>query len=140
RWQTKDLVAWTAALALYGCKGDGGGETDDATATASATAGETDADPTGGGGETDGDPTEGSAPVKCDDGPTPGPMPRLVRLTHSQYDNTVQDLLQVELDPKPSAMFLVGPGVAGFDNNAAQLVVKDRLGRDYRRAAEALAE
>nr|WP_276600774.1 MULTISPECIES: DUF1592 domain-containing protein [unclassified Nannocystis] len=66
-------------------------------------------------------------------------MPRLVRLTHSQYDLTVADLLKLNLDPRPSAEFLADPAVAGFDNNAQQMVVKDRLGRDYRRAAERLA-
>ena len=67
-------------------------------------------------------------------------MPRLVRLSHRQYDNTVRDLLQLAPEAEPSSQFLEDPPVAGFDNNASALVVKDRLGRDYRRAAESLAE
>lgn len=62
---------------------------------------------------------------------------RLVRLTHRQYDNTVRDLLGV--DDAPSIGFQKDPTFQGFDNNAVGLWVNDRLGRDYRRAAEELA-
>jgi hypothetical protein len=123
-------------LAL-GCGDSGGGaeEASEGTATDTATDGDT---PTGGEGETD-DPTDG-APVSCDEGSVPGTTPRLVRLSHRQYDNTVRDLLQLSAEDEPSSEFLSDPPVKGFDNNASALVVKDRLGRDYRRAAESLAE
>ena len=62
---------------------------------------------------------------------------KLVRLTHMQYDNTVRDLLGVST--APSAGFARDPTFQGFNNNAAGLKVADRLGRDYRRAAEDLS-
>jgi hypothetical protein len=65
------------------------------------------------------------------------PTTRLQRLTHLQYENTVRDLLG--LAEVPSSSFLADPIFAGFDNNAQALAVSDRLGRDYRRAAEELA-
>ncbi|MCH9684508.1 MAG: DUF1592 domain-containing protein [Deltaproteobacteria bacterium] len=67
-----------------------------------------------------------------------GSLPRMVRLTHSQYDNTVRDLLGLDLDS--SSVFLPDPLVGGFSNNAESLTVTDRLARDYRRAAEEIAE
>lgn len=85
-------------------------------------------------GDDDGD-TDG-APSECE-GSELVAMPGLVRLTHVQYDHSVQDLLG--LDVEPSAEFLPDASVAGFDNNAEALAVGDRLGRDYRRAAEDLA-
>ena len=139
------LAALVLAAPMIGCGGGGGGN-DEASATAvdtdgsGATEGTAGTTPTeGGGSDTSDDPTEGPAPVSCDDGPQPGPMPRLVRLTHEQYDLTVTDLLKKNFEPRPSAEFLADPAVAGFSNNAEQMVVKDRLGRDYRRAAERLA-
>lgn len=65
------------------------------------------------------------------------PKTSLVRLTHTQYDNTINELLG--LSARPSASFTPDPSFSGFDNNAEKLVVADRLGRDYRRAAEELA-
>lgn len=65
------------------------------------------------------------------------PATKLVRLTHTQYDNTVNDLLG--LFETPSASFTADPSFSGFNNNAEGMVVADRLGRDYRRAAEDLA-
>lgn len=73
----------------------------------------------------------------CEADAMPGPMTQFVRLTHGQYDNTVRDLLGVQ--DRPSAAFLADTAVKGFTNNADQLVVNDRLARDYRRAAEAIA-
>jgi hypothetical protein len=137
------LAALACALAV-GCgdsSGDGGEE-------GTVTVTDTDGQPTEGG--SDSTPTEGGEQgsetgdeggmVSCEDGAVPGQSPRLVRLSHRQYDNTIRDLLLLPADAKPSSQFLSDPPVAGFDNNAAALVVKDRLGRDYRRAAESLAE
>ncbi|WP_437646188.1 DUF1592 domain-containing protein [Sorangium sp. So ce362] len=76
--------------------------------------------------------------VQCAPGVTaPGPTPRLTRLTHAQYDNTIRDLFGKDM--KASASFLADPAFEGFDNNAKGLIVSDRLARDYRRAAEAIA-
>jgi uncharacterized protein DUF1592/uncharacterized protein DUF1588/uncharacterized protein DUF1595/uncharacterized protein DUF1587/uncharacterized protein DUF1585 len=74
----------------------------------------------------------------CAKGELPGPQPRLVRLTHAQYDNSVSALLGFELTP--SVGFIDDPAFVGFTNNAEKLTVSDRLARDYRRAAEAIAE
>ncbi len=62
---------------------------------------------------------------------------RLRRLTHAEYERTVTDLLGTGAGS--SREFLDDPSFAGFDNNADGLRVSGRLGRDYRRAAEALA-
>jgi Protein of unknown function (DUF1592)/Protein of unknown function (DUF1588)/Protein of unknown function (DUF1587)/Protein of unknown function (DUF1595)/Protein of unknown function (DUF1585) len=85
------------------------------------------------GGDGSGDGTTGST---CRKGDLPTTT-RLPRLTHAQYDNTVRDLFG--LDAAPSSAFLNDPTFDGFDNSAEGLVVSDRLGRDYRRAAEQLA-
>lgn len=65
------------------------------------------------------------------------PATRLVRLTHTQYNRTIFDLLG--LDTEPANAFLTDATFAGFDNSAEGLIVPDRLARDYRRAAEELA-
>jgi hypothetical protein len=141
-------IAQRTALALacavaVGCGDSGGADeggtdtsTDSTPSTPSTPSAPTEDEPTGDTGDTD----DTGAPVSCEDGSQPGQTPRLVRLSHRQYDNTVRDLLQLPADASPSSEFLDDPPVKGFDNNAAALVVKDRLGRDYRRAAESLAE
>ncbi|WP_428265036.1 DUF1592 domain-containing protein [Haliangium sp.] len=93
---------------------------------------------TGGGDDMDGGGGGGGPALTCEGVAGPSPHPRLVRLTHQQYDNSVRDLLS--LDVAPSVNFLPDPVFSGFDNNAKALVVPDRLARDYRRAAESLAE
>ncbi len=65
------------------------------------------------------------------------PGTKLVRLTHTQYDNTVRDLLGVTT--APSSAFQKDSTFQGFNNSAVGLAVADRLGRDYRRAAEDLS-
>src|SRR5690606_33907115 len=94
--------------------------------------------------EVGGDSATDETPGAVDDEPTataelavPG-QTRIPRLTHLQYDNTVSDLLYLEL--QPSQEFTPDPVFGGYDNNQNQLRVADRLGRDYRRAAEELAE
>lgn len=64
-------------------------------------------------------------------------MPRFARLTHQQYDNSVEDLLGVSITQTTS--FAQDPTFAGFDNNAEGLVVGPLLTTDYRRAAEEIA-
>lgn len=89
------------------------------------------------GDDDDDGPDVGDVDKLCEEGPFPGPLPRMVRLTHEQYDTTVSDLLGGPTTPSDD--FLGDPTVAGFHNNAEALVVSDRLARDYRRAAEDLA-
>lgn len=79
---------------------------------------------------------EGAGETSATCRPPPAPT-ALTRLTHAQYDNAIRDLLA--LDERPSRSFTPDPSFAGFDNNAEGMVVADRLGRDYRRAAEDLA-
>ncbi|WP_437952005.1 DUF1592 domain-containing protein [Sorangium sp. So ce296] len=111
-------LALSSAAACSGSNGDGGTGA-------------------GGGGTGAGDGGSGAG-VQCAPGVTaPGPTPRLTRLTHAQYDNSIRDLFGKDM--KASASFLADPAFEGFDNNAKGLVVSDRLARDYRRAAEAIA-
>lgn len=70
-------------------------------------------------------------------GPTPGPMPRVARLTHAQYRNSVQDLLHIPV--MQTSDFAQDVTFAGYDNNAAGLNVSAILTSDYRRAAEEIA-
>jgi len=51
----------------------------------------------------------------------------------------VRTLLNLPATAEPAAGFQTDPTTDGFDNNADQLVVIGRLGRDYRRAAEEVA-
>jgi uncharacterized protein DUF1592/uncharacterized protein DUF1588/uncharacterized protein DUF1595/uncharacterized protein DUF1587/uncharacterized protein DUF1585 len=61
---------------------------------------------------------------------------RLLRLTHTQYDNTVRAL--TGLDVRPSADFPVDQNQAGFDRGV-DLQAGDVLGKAYRASAETLA-
>lgn len=81
-----------------------------------------------------------SEPPRPDPGTLENGVPygtRLRRLTHAEYERSVVDLLGV--GQGSSDEFLDDPSFAGFDNNVDGLRVSGRLGRDYRRAAEALA-
>jgi hypothetical protein len=71
---------------------------------------------------------------------TPGSPPaitRLVRLTHHQYDNTINDL--TGLDLKLASTFLADQHQAGFDRGI-DLQVGDVLATAYRDAAEQIAD
>jgi hypothetical protein len=66
--------------------------------------------------------------------------PRLARLTHVQWGNTVRDLLALPAVPPQAAQLLADPaGDGSFDNSASALVVDGRLWTQYQEAAEALA-
>ena len=65
--------------------------------------------------------------------------PRVVRLTHTQWENSVQDLLSMEQQTGLSEHFLGDPLSEGFENEATRLQVSPELFQDYQRAAEALA-
>ncbi len=68
-----------------------------------------------------------------------GPLTRIARLTHKQYDNTVADLLRYTPDTPPSLSFLADSSFAGYDNNADGLTASDVLVQQYQQSAEALA-
>ena len=61
----------------------------------------------------------------------------LRRLTHSEYDRTVGDLLGV--DEEPGRFFAADPVIEGFRNDAEALGVDGLLADQYRGAAEELA-
>ncbi len=125
RWRAPSVLP-LAVGSLLAC---GAQPEDEATSESSATEGVEDAprDP-----EVDGEPVDDCAVE------TPGPRPRLVRLTHAQYERSVNELLP-GIEQSPASEFIADPLFAGFDNNADALTVTARLARDYRRAAEALA-
>jgi len=64
--------------------------------------------------------------------------PRIARLTHFQWTNSVQDLLRLDQPPTLAAEF-TPDAIIGFDTNSAQLRMSSSLREDYQRAAEALA-
>jgi hypothetical protein len=64
---------------------------------------------------------------------------RFARLTHLQWENTVQDLLGLPEPSGLSANFIGDRLAEGFDNDAEGLQVGPELWVDHQRAAEALA-
>lgn len=77
-------------------------------------------------------PTDNPSP-RCEQ---PARSPRVVRLTHAQYANTLRALTGLEL---VSAMDMpADPNEAGFDRGSS-LRVGDVLGRSYQEAAERVA-
>ncbi len=98
----------------------------------------------GSGGSGGGEPGVGAGGEGSGEGPgatstfTAGDETRVVRLTHRQYENTVLDLLGVEETP---ASEFAPDSLAGFPfDTSGALEVDQRLGPQYRRAAEQLAE
>lgn len=92
-------------------------------------------------GDSDGDP-DGEGP---DLGPAeemPAPTTRFFRLTHQQWENTVQDLLGLPQPTGLSSEFRADPFVGGFlfDNNALSLEVDQALWQGYQRAAVEVAQ
>jgi hypothetical protein len=65
---------------------------------------------------------------------------RFPRLSHAQWEATVQDLFYL---PEPSGLsstFTPDPQLGRFDNNVARLGMTSSLWKDYQRAAELIAE
>lgn len=97
-------------------------------------------------GEEDGSPPNGpgsngpgpsTTEAACTEGTLePGPSP-VRRLTRIEYDNTVRDLLGVDL--ALGATFPSDQTVLGFDNNVAGLTVTPVLAEQYLAASEKLA-
>src|SRR4051812_16090063 len=65
---------------------------------------------------------------------------QFVRLTHQQWENSVQDLLRLDAAPGLSESFTGDPPEGIFSNNERSLLVTPNLSLDYQRAAEQLAE
>ncbi len=70
----------------------------------------------------------------------PSPSPRFRRLTHAQWDNTVQDLFLLGAPPDTGGTFNSDPAIGFFEEDVRRLNVSSGLWRDYQRAAEAMAE
>ena len=79
-----------------------------------------------------GDGSDGSGDGSDSDGPgpsaseVPAPSARIARLSHTQWENTVQDLLYLDSPTGFSAAFRADPTNAGylFDNSAAALELR----------------
>ena len=65
---------------------------------------------------------------------------RFPRLTHAQWEATVQELFHLPAASGLSATFQPDPQLGRFDNNIARLGMTSSLWRDYQRAAETIAE
>lgn len=72
---------------------------------------------------------------------SPAPAPRVARLTHAQWTNTVQALLQLASPPAAALELRGDPAQSGFifDNNADALEIDQVLWGAYQRAAAAIA-
>ncbi len=70
------------------------------------------------------------------------PSPRVARLTHQQWENTVRDLFGFASTTGLSSTFVTDPKTSGFifDNNAAALSVDQALWGGYQRATEDVVE
>src|SRR5262245_23748121 len=75
-----------------------------------------------------------SAPPCVTAAPSPSPLRRLTRV---EYNNTVRDLLGVDLSPADA--FPADQVTGGFANNATVLAISPLLAEKYLEAAEALA-
>lgn len=78
-------------------------------------------------------------PLLCKDREAvPGDMPGLVRLTHKQYDNAIEDLLGLAAGAQTD--FVDDQEFFGFDNNAQNLSVPANQVLRYRATAERVAQ
>ena len=68
----------------------------------------------------------------------PAQSARMYRLTHSQWNHAIDDLLGLD-GTQYSENFIGETLGSGFDNDADTLVVSSLLFQDYQRAAEGLA-
>lgn len=93
---------------------------------------------TPGGSAVGDDEPVGAQPAPLCDQVRPPPDSRLVRLSHAQYENTVADLLGLSVEA--AREFIADREGTGFDTATRDLHVSERLGRDYQRAAESLAD
>ncbi len=89
-------------------------------------------DPYDQGGETD--------PSKDPNGLEDAPRLRFPRLSHAQWERTIQDLFHLDAPTGLSSSFTQDPlGGKAFDNNESSLQVTPGLWADYQRAAEEIA-
>jgi hypothetical protein len=92
----------------------------------------------------------GCGPTSGDEGGPNGPggngqvthlvTSRFPRLSHPQWENTVQDLFGLLEPPGLATSFDADPPLGRFDNNTARLTISAGLWQDYQRAAETMAD
>ena len=131
------LAALLTASGCYSGADGQDGDGDGTGGTGNASAPPTDADADGTAGET-ADETGESA----DDGGSPVELretSRFPRLSHAQWENTIQDLFELPETTGLSSLFIGDPISGGFDNNSEALQVSATLWSDYQRAAEQIA-
>ena len=92
-------------------------------------------------GDLDGGPADPQG-FECTAGCTElaAPTSRFPRLSHAQWESTVQDLLRLDAPSALSATFPPDAPRGLFDNDGAELRVSGDLRTEYQRAAERLAE
>jgi hypothetical protein len=121
RWSALGIGV-LSALATAGCGEDGSGDGSDGSGGS--------ASGTGGG---DAGAGTGGGPVL----PPPNFATRVARLTHAQYQNTIEDLFDIDDDV---AKAFVPDALNGFAfDSSINLVVDSRLVEQYRTAAESLS-
>ena len=129
----KTILMVFAALAVAGCRnGDSEAGAEGGTDTDGADDGDGDSD--GDGADDDG--SDDGEPSECGGSVLGAPAP-LRRLTHWEFDNTVDDLLGD--DSRLGEGFPTESSEIGFDNQAAALSVGSLLAEQYMGAAETLA-
>lgn len=127
------------ATAGWGCHNDSSGSGAASVGGSGVVSAGTEATDTGvepGGGSSGGEETGGEPGATCE-AITPGASP-VRRMTRTEYDNTVRDLLGDET--RPGRNFPAEEESLGFNNNADTLVVVPILAEQYQDAAEKLAE
>ncbi len=134
RCKKNHWILGAALLAATGCYG--GLDLEAAGAGPNSGSGGTDS-----GSDSNSDSGSDSDSDSDSDGPNsselPAPSSRLARLTHTQWENTVQDLLYLDAPTGFSESFRADPSNAGylFENSAAALEVDGPLWSGYQVAA-----
>ncbi len=141
---TRALATWSMGLVLAaGCyqgAGEQSGDDGSGGPGGASDPGGTDADGSGGATDT---AEPGDTGDSGDTGDAMESLPqtsRYPRLSHTQWENTVQDLFGLAEPTGFSALFIGDPISGGFDNNSEALKVASVLWTDYQRAAEQVAE
>jgi hypothetical protein len=70
----------------------------------------------------------------------PSPSSRVARLTHAQWENTIQDLFRLPERTGITVDFNADPIFGAFDTDQRRLTITAGLWRDYQRGAEEVAE
>jgi len=139
------LATLTIPLALACAGGVSGCGLGDAADTGLGGPGTPASGQTGPGGAADDDlvdttPSVHCIPPACEEGPLP-PSTHVTRLTRSQWERTMKDLLRLPAEPGNSVEFPVDPSVSAdhFGTEAGDVVVTTTHAKAFEKAAEALA-